>query len=231
MTRLETIAAAFLRYLYDDSHFRPEVSGFLSSPHAHEITPPVSSGEFDHVLRRLLDRELIAAPRDTAEEIPARAGLTGFGLICVDHFGGDVVAWAQQQDSSVAVLPDDAPPERTPHVRSEPGPQPVPIMVPPRGGPRTTPTPEAPLSGLTRVARVILLTLPTVQVRHGETDATEQTAQNLLAAIRQPHPDPRRIRLLTRKLRHELAHGPVANTLGAVLLDSLDEAIRESDLF
>ncbi|GAB3291085.1 hypothetical protein [Parasphingorhabdus pacifica] len=229
MSRLETIANAFLRFLYDDNRFRPEVATFLSSPHARSLSPPITGAEFDQVLRGLRNRELISTPRSDDTDVPSRAGLTGFGLICVDHYGGDVAAWARSQSSPVTVLEQDSTAERGPNTTPDARDQPVPVMVPPKKPVEAGDTP-ATLTGLVRVARVALLTLPTVHARYGETEVIEQTARNLLEAAQQPEPERRRVRLLANELRSALMSGSVANTLGVVLMDSLDEAIEEGGL-
>ena len=85
-------------------------------------------------------------------------------------------------------------------------------------------------TGIIRVCRVLLLALPSVQATRAEDESAGQAASRLLEAARAPDPDPRRVRLLAQNLRLELTTGPVANTLGVVLLDGLDEAIREAGL-
>lgn len=86
--------ARFLRYLYEDSHFRPEISGFFTSAHAQELHPRLTLEELATVLVTLRSSDLIATSKDAAQPLPARAGLTGTGLICAGHHGGDVGSWA-----------------------------------------------------------------------------------------------------------------------------------------
>ena len=62
----------------------------------------------------------------------------------------------------------------------------------------------------------------------GETVEIEWTARELCEVTQQERPDPRRVRLLARGLRATLTTGTVANTLGVVLLDGLDEAMQEA---
>ncbi|PKW17378.1 hypothetical protein [Saccharopolyspora spinosa] len=209
MSRLESLARAFLRYLYEDDRFRPEVAGFFDSPAAEAATLQPSWAELAEVVRTLRDQELIATSGTGQQGAPARAGLTGSGLICAGRHGGDIGSWARAQ--SVALL--DEPP--APVVPAQPSPAPA-------------PSPD--FTGLTRVAKVVLLTLPTVHARYGDTAEIELIARRLREAARQDRPDPRRVRLLAYRLRSELATGSVANTLGVVLLDGLDEALAESGL-
>ncbi|WP_190813356.1 hypothetical protein [Saccharopolyspora pogona] len=209
MSRLESLARAFLRYLYEDDRFRPEVAGFFDSPAAEAAALQPSWAELAEVVRTLREQELIATSGTGQQGAPARAGLTGSGLICAGRHGGDTGSWARAQ--SVAVL--DEPP--APVVPAQPSPAPA-------------PSPD--FTGLTRVAKVVLLTLPTVHARYGDTAEIELIARRLREAARQDRPDPRRVRLLAYRLRSELATGSVANTLGVVLLDGLDEALAESGL-
>ncbi|MER7083044.1 hypothetical protein SAMN02982929_01358 [Saccharopolyspora kobensis] len=211
MSRLESIARAFLRYLYEDHRFRPEVADFFDSAAAEAAAVQPSWAELADVLEALRERELIATSGEGRLGTPARAGLTGSGLICAGRHGGDITSWSRSQ--SVAVL--DAPAEAAvPQARSA--------------------TEEAPhridYSGLTRVAKVVLLALPTVHARYGDTVEIESTARRLCEATRQDRPDAGRVRTLAQRLRTDLATGSVANTLGVVLLDGLDEALDESGL-
>jgi hypothetical protein len=210
VSRLESIARAFLRYLYEDDRFRPEVAGFFDSPAAETAALQPSWAELADVVQSLREHELIATSGTGQLGAPARAGLTGSGLICAGRHGGDVSSWARAQ--AVAVL-DDRPPE--PVVPTQPGP---------------VPSAELDFTGLTRVAKVVLLALPTVHARYGDTVEIELTARRLCEAVRKEQPDLRRVRLLAYRLRTELATGSVANTLGVVLLDGLDEALAESGL-
>ncbi|MGI8313096.1 hypothetical protein [Saccharopolyspora hattusasensis] len=209
MSRLESLARAFLRYLYEDDRFRPEVAGFFDSPAAEAAALQPSWAELAEVVRTLREQELIATSGTGQQGAPARAGLTGSGLICAGRHGGDIGSWARAQ--SVTVL--DEPP--APVVPAQPSP---------------APAPRPDFTGLTRVAKVVLLTLPTVHARYGETAEIELIARRLREAARQDRPDPRRVRLLAYRLRSELATGSVSNTLGVVLLDGLDEALAESGL-
>lgn len=207
MSRQEPIARAFLRYLYEDNHFRPEVAGFFDSARASALSPPPTWEELGEVVRTLREHELIATSDADSRGVPVRAGLTGSGLICAGHHGGDVNAWARSA-RAVAVLDD-------PEVPEQAGAEPV-IADRPS------------FAGLARVARVVLLTLPTVHARYGETVEIERTARELCEVTQQERPDPRRVRLLARGLRATLTTGTVANTLGVVLLDGLDEAMQEA---
>ncbi|GAA0529248.1 hypothetical protein GCM10011581_30410 [Saccharopolyspora subtropica] len=207
MSRFEAIARAFLRYLYEDHRFRPEVADFFDSPAAEAAALEPSWAEVADVVRTLREQELIATSGTGPQGAPARAGLTGSGLICAGRHGGDRHSWAR----SVAVL-EQAPPEPTVP------PQPAPVD----DGPS--------YAGLARVAKVVLLALPTVHARYGDTVQIERTAHLLCEEIRRQRPDPRRVRLVAMRLRSELATGSVANTLGVVLLDGLDEAMVESGL-
>ncbi|SDW95292.1 hypothetical protein SAMN05216215_1006174 [Saccharopolyspora shandongensis] len=210
MSRLESIARAFLRYLYEDDRFRPEIADFFNSPAAVAAALQPSWAELADVVQTLREHELIATSGTGWQGAPARAGLTGSGLICAGRHGGDIGSWARAQ--SVAVL-DERPAD--PVVPAQP-----------------TPAPPARLdfTGLARVAKVVLLALPTVHARYGDTVEIELIARRLCEAVRQDRPDPRRVRLLAFRLRSELASGSVANTLGVVLLDGLDEALAESGL-
>ncbi|MBB5158376.1 hypothetical protein [Saccharopolyspora phatthalungensis] len=210
MSRLESIARAFLRYLYEDDRFRPEVAGFFDSPAAEAAALQPSWAELADVLRNLREHELIATSGTGQQGAPARAGLTGSGLICAGRHGGDVSSWARAQ--SVAVLD-----ERPPHP-----------VVPTQAAPTSPAGPD--FTGLTRVAKVVLLALPTVHARYGDTVEIELIARRLCEAARQDRPDPHRVRPLAYRLRSELATGSVAKTLGVVLLDGLDEALAESGL-
>ena len=58
----------------------------------------------------------------------------------------------------------------------------------------------------------------------------QRAAGQLLHAAHEANPDLEHVRALAHHLRTELTSGPAAHTLGAVLLDSLDEAVRESEL-
>lgn len=109
-------------------------------------------------------------------------------------------------------------------------PPPAPHVIHPRPATEPTTVPRDSLHGIARVARVCLLALPTVHARYGEDELVHRTARQLFDATRTTHPDPRRIRHLTTRLRTELSTGTIANTLGVVLLDSLDEAVREAQL-
>jgi hypothetical protein len=230
LSRLDTIARAFLRYLYEENQFRPEVAGFLDSPHARAQTPPITHAELAPVLARLRGYELIATSSGTSEGIPSRAGLTGAGLICVGNHGGDVEAWKREQTpASVAVLTQ---PERrsSPERRAKFDTQPIVTIVPAQARDRTVAR-AVTYAGLSRVANVVLLTLPTVQARYDEEDELiQQTAEKLLDATRRSNPDPGHVQKLALQLRTQLITGSVANTLGVVLLDGLDEALRESRL-
>ncbi|KAA5834387.1 hypothetical protein F1721_11920 [Saccharopolyspora hirsuta] len=211
MSRLESIARAFLRYLYEDHRFRPEVADFFDSPAAEAAAVQPSWAELADVLQALRERELIATSGEGQLGAPARAGLTGSGLICAGRHDGDITSWARSQ--SVAVL--DAPAE--------------PVVPQARSAIETTPR-RIDYSGLTRVAKVVLLALPTVHARYGDTVEIESTARRLCEATRQEQPDAGRVRLLAQRLRSDLSTSSVANTLGVVLLDGLDEALAESGL-
>ncbi|QUH02996.1 hypothetical protein HUO13_21185 [Saccharopolyspora erythraea] len=208
MSRSETIARAFLRYLYEDSHFRPEVAGFLDGPGPQA---DISHDEFAAIVESLREKELIATSGPDAEGLPRRAGLTGSGLICAGHHDGDVEAWTRAREAPVGVLEQPEP--------SEP-------VIPSQAAPPT----RADFAGLARVARVVLLTLPTVQARSGDGDLVEHTARQLWECARRPDPDARRVRLFARRLREELRTGPVADTLGIVLLDGLDEEMAQAGI-
>ncbi|MDA3630354.1 hypothetical protein OU415_33350 [Saccharopolyspora sp. WRP15-2] len=211
MSRLESIARAFLRYLYEDHRFRPDVADFFDSPAAEAAAVQPSWTELAEVLEALRERELIATSGVGQLGTPTRAGLTGSGLICAGRHGGDITSWSRSQ--SVAVL-DDPSEAVVPQARTS-------LEDAPR---------RIDYSGLTRVAKVVLLALPTVHARYGETVEIELTAQRLCEATKQEQPDPGRVTLLAQRLRTDLATGSVANTLGVVLLDGLDEALAESGL-
>ncbi|MER7011751.1 hypothetical protein ABT324_10020 [Saccharopolyspora sp. NPDC000359] len=211
MSRLESIARAFLRYLYEDHRFRPEVVDFFDSPAAEAAAVQPSWTELADVLEELRERELIATSGVGQLGTPTRAGLTGSGLICVGRHGGDITSWARSQSVAVLDTPADA---VVPQARSA-------VESAPR---------RIDCSGLNRVAKVVLLTLPTVHARYGDTVAIESTAQRLCEATRQEQPDPERVRALAQRLRTDLSTRSVANTLGVVLLDGLDEALAESGL-
>ncbi|GAA2794254.1 hypothetical protein [Saccharopolyspora taberi] len=203
MSRLEMIARAFLRYLYKDPHFRPEVSGFLADP---GLVVPVGRDEFAQVVDALRGQELITTSGEEAGGVPARAGLTGSGLICAGHHDGDIAAWMNARAAPLAVLEDEPP-----------------VVIPEQPRP-------ADFTGLARVARVVLLTLPTVQERRGGGDRVERAARELWETARLPRPDPAEVRELARALRGELVGGPVAHTLGVVLVDGLDEEMARAGL-
>ncbi len=219
MTRFDAITSGFLHYLYEDNHFRPPVSAFLSSRHA-DTDPPVTVEELHRVMTALVHHELIATgDPDPETGIPARAGLTGAGLICVDHHGGDVEQWAGFPPSA---LPRD-------YRRHEPARSDGKIVAP-RSAPEQSEQRHHALAGLVRVARVLLLTLPSVHTADAPATEVHQAATRLLGCADTPDADAWQARQLARELREELATGPVANTLGVVLLDGLDDALRETDL-
>ncbi|WP_243795442.1 hypothetical protein [Saccharopolyspora gloriosae] len=211
LPRIDTVAREFLRYLYAEDHFRPEVAAFLHSAQADVLAPPPDHDELAEVVGSLRGEELVATGTEHADGLPLRAGLTGSGLICVSEHDGDLRAW--RESAGVAVLTARAP-----------------TVVAPRESAEPTTVPPDSLDGIARVAKVCLLALPTVHARYGEDELVQRTAQRLWEAARSARPDPRRVRLLASKLRGELATGSMANTLGVVLLDSLDEAVREAQL-
>ncbi|WP_344927572.1 hypothetical protein [Saccharopolyspora gregorii] len=213
MPRIDAVAREFLRYLYAEDHFRPEVAAFLHSPHARTLTPPPDHTELAEALDSLRHHQLVATGREHTDGLPHRAGLTGTGLICVSEHDGDLPAWRRTRTTTVLTAPP-----------------PPPHVISPRPAAEPTTVPTDSLHGIARVARVCLLALPTVHARYGEHDRVQHTARQLFDATRSPHPDPRRIRSLTTELRTHLSTGTIANTLGVVLLDSLDEAIREAQL-
>ncbi|MFR9729762.1 hypothetical protein ACL03H_11080 [Saccharopolyspora sp. MS10] len=210
MPRTDTIAREFLRYLYAEDHFRPEVAAFLRSARALALAPPPHAGELAAALALLRHHHLVATTGDPDDELPHRAGLTGSGLICVSEHDADPRAW---RDST----------------RLDPSPAPPTVIGPRHSAEPTTVPPDA-LDGIARVARVCLLALPTVHARYGEDEQVQRTARALWAAARTSRPDPRRVRHLAARLRAELTTGSMANTLGIVLLDGLDEAVREAQL-
>lgn len=218
MPRTDAIARAFLRYLYEADRFRPEVAAFLDSPHAAALAPPPERAELTEAVQVLTDRELISPGHEQVPGgLPLRAGLTGSGLICVNKHDGDLVRW-DLADQDLALQDSDRP--------ETAGPRPVWEVVDPE--PATVPRDS--LDGLARVARVALLALPTVHARYGEEELVQRTARNLWEATRAHRPDAGRVRTLAAKLRGELSSGSMANTLGVVLLDSLDEAVREAQI-
>lgn len=220
MSRLDDIATAFLRYLYESSHFRPDVAPFLDDPVRAPDTSPVSIDELCRVLAWLRHRELISLSGVSEDGLAARAGLTGDGLICAGHYRGDVHAWAHATDDTPPAVPEQGPgPDQAPSDE---------VLAPSSPEPHCPET--LPVTGLARVARVLLLTLPTIRAESPGEEATERTARHLLEATRDPTPDAQRIRLLACRLRGELETGPLADTLGIVLLDGLDEALHESRL-
>jgi hypothetical protein len=220
VARFDSIARGFLRYLYEETGFRPEVAGFFTSRHGRAQDPPVTLDELAGVVSLLRERELVATGSEQDGSLPFRAGLTGTGLICVSDHDADIDACAGDHTPPAVrqIKPrpchdDRAEPRIDPVVPSQPSPA------------------GFLLEGLARVARVLLLTLPAVQPTYNhDKKRVGNAAQRLLDATRQPNADPRRIRLLTQTLRTELATGSLANTLGVVLLDGLDEALRESGL-
>lgn len=220
MSRFEAITRAFLHYLYADDHFRPPVGDFLRSPRARIGGLAVTEAELSEVLARLRRHQLIATSGvETRTGIPAHAGLTGSGLLCVDEHDGDVQSWSGR--SSLLTLEEDEP-ALAPNTGDG-------TVVEPRRSPEQT-TRAHPLAGLVRVARVLLLTLPAVRASDETDTDVQQTATRLLNASYEREPDGHRIHALACRLRTELSTGPMANTLGVVLLDSLDEALRESEL-
>ena len=219
MTRFDAITSAFLRYLYEDNHFRPPVAGFFDSQHA-ATDPRVAIEELHRVMTALVHHELIVTgDPDPETGIPERAGLTGAGLICVDHHDADVEQWAGLPPSALPRDCGELTPERS-------GGE----IVQPRSAPEQPEQRRHALAGLVRVARVLLLTLPSVHT--GDISATEvhQAAKQLLDCAATADPNAWEARQLAQRLRDELATGPVANTLGVVLLDGLDDALRETDL-
>lgn len=210
MPRTDAIARALLRYLYDADQFRPQVAAFLDSAHAAELDPPPAHGELGAALEMLSHRELVATGHQQNGGLPERAGLTGSGMICVNRHDGDL--------------------EQTERDTAEPAPAEPPAVIEPRVPAEPTTVPRSSLDGIARVARVALLALPTVHARYGEEELVQRTAHNLYEATRTHRPDPRRVRSLAAKLRGELSSGSMANTLGVVLLDSLDEAVREAQI-
>lgn len=219
MSRNDAITRAFLRYLYEENHFRPAVEGFFASSHARAQRPPVTEQELVGVLSALRACKLIATSGETHTSVPARAGLTGSGLICAGHHGGDVSAWKRDQKPAAAGTR-----EHPPAPREQPQEE-ISVVAP-----RQSPEPRHDYDGMTRVCRVLLLALPSVQPATGDFAFAAHAAEKLLAAIRSPRNDTHKISLLARNLRMELATGPLAGTLGAVLLDGFDEALREADL-
>ena len=220
MSRFDAITRAFLHYLYADDHFRPPVSEFLRGPHSRIGGVPVTEAELGEVLAVLRRHELIATSGvETRAGIPAHAGLTGSGLLCVNEHDGDLPSWTGR--TSLMTLDEDAP-AAVPNTGDG-------TVVEPRRSPEQT-TRAHPLAGLVRVARVLLLTLPAVRAVDDTDSTVQRTASRLLDAAYEPEPDPHRVHALARRLRTELTTGPAASTLGVVLLDSLDEALRESDL-
>lgn len=221
MSRFDAITRAFLHYLYADDHFRPPVGNFLRSPRARIGGIAVTEAELGEVLAVLRRHELIATSGvETRAGMPAHAGLTGSGLLCVNEHDGDVGSWA----GGGAVLTAEA---ASGAEQSGVGDGQI---VEPRRSPERT-TPAHPLAGLVRVARVLLLTLPAVRAVDDESeDGVQRTASRLLQAAHEPDPDLLQVRALAQRLRTELTTGPAASTLGVVLLDSLDEALHESQL-
>lgn len=239
VSRLDDIARAFLRYVYEDSRLRPETGGFLHSRRASELDPPVTVAELRPVLDRLVGQGLITTSGTAGEPLPTRVGLTGNGLICAGPFGGDVASWQgqyeptrayQEQETSEARTVPPQSPSLSPYVartdtntRETSG-----GIVRPRSSPEpdTETTREPGLAALERVSRVLLLTLPAVQTEEYSADQhARAVAAELLNSVREPEPDHGRIRDLAERLRAELRSGPIAGTLGSVLLDGLEEAL------
>ncbi len=223
MSRLDAITGAFLRYLYRSDQFRPEVSGFLAGPHADEIDPPVTVDELSRALTWLRSCELVAATGTPVEDLPVRAGLTGAGLICAGPYHGDVRAWHAERSPSKVLVEEREGGGRRDDAAGE--------VVRPREAPESTSAaePNVSLPDLARVARVLLLTLPSLDDGHTDDQRVRRLAQSLLSEARRPDPDTPRARQLARMLRAELHSGPVAGTLGVVLLDGLDDALGDRD--
>lgn len=234
MSRLDDIAGAFLRYLYQSSQYRPEVAGFLAGPYADGIDPPVTVDELSRVLTWLRSCELVAASDTPVEDLPLRAGLTGSGLICAGPYQGDVHAWRGAGPRTAVLVEQhddehrgrsDAPEERDETVQEDHGGE----IISPRQAPETTTRshPELSLDALGRVARVLLLTLPSIDDEQIPDQRVRRLAHDLLSESRSAEPDEERVRALATTLRSEISTGPVAGTLGVVLLDGIDEALGE----
>lgn len=82
------------------------------------------------------------------------------------------------------------------------------------------------VTDLVRAARVLLLALPVVDLTDEEEHHIRRLARYLLAEADRPQPDEQRIQLLGTLLRSQLQQGPAAATLGVVLADSFDEALK-----
>ncbi len=217
MFRPDDVMRAFLRFLYTNPRFRPTVAGFFQDTDATVDGVSVTAEELEPVLTRLCGHGLVAASTTVVDGLPERVGLTGAGLICAGEYDGDLRAWKEQASPHAPVLETASVP-RSP----EPpvlGPVPPAVLVPAR---RT----ESPTAGLARVTRVLLLTLPSVQRDQTQCETLRSVAERLLTTLKTGGP-PEELRTLTNRVRTELVNGPVAETLGVVLLDGLDEEIAE----
>ncbi|QGK70075.1 hypothetical protein GIY23_11560 [Allosaccharopolyspora coralli] len=214
MSRPDDVTRAFLRFLYVNPRFRPSIDGFLRGADATVDGVVVTGDELHRVLTRLLGHNLVATSGTVVDGLPERVGLTGAGLICAGQFDGDVRAWQEHASMRVTVL--DSAGALGPPVL---GPAPPAVRIP---VPRT----EPPTAGLARVARVLLLTLPSVRRDQEQCAPLRTLAERLLATIEAGGPTSE-IRTRANRFRIELVSGPVAETLGVVLVDGLDEAIAE----
>lgn len=90
----------------------------------------------------------------------------------------------------------------------------------------TEPARHRVVADLVRVTRVLVLALPVVNLTDDEEHHINRLARYLIAEAERKNPDVQRIQLLGSLLRNQLAQGPAAATLGAVLADSFDEALN-----
>lgn len=220
MSRIDEITRSYLRFLYASSQFRPKVESFLRGADATVDGLAATAEELTLVLTRLRGHNLVATSSTVVHGLPERVGLTGTGLICAGEYDGDLRAWQEGVSSRGTVLDTVFRPRSPgPHAAGRP----TTVLV---SAHRPEPLRLPPTAGLVRVARVLLLTLPSVQRDQKQCDTLRKVAEPLLATVGADG-QPEDIRALARSLRTELTNGPVAETLGVVLLDGLDEAITE----
>lgn len=213
-SRVRVIARGLLRYLYGSTSFRPSVAGFWESGYLPVDDSPVTEEELARVIAGLQRQGLVVTgTREGANgDVSVRAGLTGAGLICAGDHDGDVQRWQQ----AVSANPLDEPERDVCSKRGESAGDAV-------GRNKTARGPQ--FAGLARVARVLLLALPCVSVAERDQNGVERAASALLEAAQQPEPDTPTVRKLAAQLREGLTTGPLAATLGVVLLDGLEEAL------
>lgn len=217
MSRPDDVTRAFLRHLYATPRFRPTVADFFRETDAMVDGVTVTVEELERVLTRLCGHGLVAVSNTVVDGLPERVGLTGAGLICAGEYDGDLRTWQEHGSARASMLDTTSGP--SPPEPTALGPVPPAVLVPvPRPGPAT--------AGLARVTQVLLLTLPSVQRDQTQCDTLRTLAEQLLTTIKIGG-ESEEIRTLTNRVRTEFVNGPVAETLGVVLVDGLDEAIAE----